>query len=47
MKKTSTDKSILFVTYIMVGLFVGLMGYFGYFLQVQSETVIDVYKRQT
>ena len=29
MKKTSTDKSILFVTYIMVGLFVGLMGYFG------------------
>ena len=41
MKKTSTDKSILFVTYIMVGLFVGLMGYFGYFLQVQSETVIN------
>ena len=35
------DKSILFVTYIMVGLFVGLMGYFGYFLQVQSETVIN------
>ena len=39
MKKTSTDKSILFVTYIMVGMFVGLMGYFGYFLQAQSETV--------
>ena len=35
------DKNILFITYVMVGLFVCLIGYFGYFLQVQSETVIN------
>ncbi len=35
------DRSILCITYVMVGLFVCLMGYFGYFLQVQSETVIN------
>ena len=26
------DRSILCITYVMVGLFVCLMGYFGYFL---------------
>lgn len=41
LKEKRTDRNILFITYVMVGLFVCLMGYFGYFLQVQSETVIN------
>lgn len=43
-KQTSNpkaNKSILIVTYVMVALFVCMLGYFGYFLQVQSETVIN------
>ena len=35
------NKHILLITYAVVGMFVCLMGYFGYFLQVQSETVIN------
>lgn len=35
------NKSILMVTYVMVGLFVCMLGYFGYFLQIRSETVIN------
>lgn len=35
------DKSILYITYVIVGLFLCLAGYFCYFLQVQSETVIN------
>lgn len=35
------NKHILIITYVVVGMFVCLMGYFGYFLQVQSETVIN------
>ena len=35
------NKSILWITYLMVGLFVGMIGYFGYFLQVQGENVIN------
>lgn len=35
------DKSILGITYVIVGLFLCLAGYFCYFLQVQSETVIN------
>lgn len=45
MKKVKTNpkanRSILVVTYVMVGLFVCMLGYFGYFLQVRSETVIN------
>ena len=35
------NKHILIITYVVVGMFVCLMGYFGYFLQVQSEKVIN------
>lgn len=35
------DKSILCIAYVMVGLFLCLAGYFCYFLQVQSDTVIN------
>lgn len=35
------NKGILWITYLMVGLFVGMIGYFGYFLQVQGENVIN------
>lgn len=35
------NKSILFFTYLMVGVFVCMIGYFGYFLQFQGETVIN------
>ncbi len=35
------NKSILCMTYVMVGLFVCMIGYFGYFLQFQSEDVIN------
>lgn len=35
------NKSILMVTYVMVGLFVCMLGYFGYFMQFRSETVIN------
>lgn len=35
------NKSILCMTYVMVGLFVCMIGYFGYFLQFKSEDVIN------
>lgn len=35
------NRNIMIITYVVVGLFLCLMGYFGYFLQVQSETVIN------
>lgn len=35
------NKSILCMTYVMVGLFVCMIGYFGYFLQLKSEDVIN------
>lgn len=35
------NKSILGLTYVMVGLFVCMIGYFGYFLQFKSEDVIN------
>ncbi len=35
------NKSILFTTYLMVLLFVGMIGYFGFFLQVKSEDTIN------
>ena len=45
MKKTRSDsnanRNILLMTYLMVGLFIGMMVYFGYFLQVRGETVIN------
>ena len=37
----NTNRSILIVTYLMAGLFVCMMGYFGYFLQRRSENVIN------
>lgn len=36
-----SNKGILFFTYLMVGVFVCMIGYFGYFLQFQGETVIN------
>ncbi len=45
MKKTKpdshTNRNILLITYQMVGLFISMIGYFGYFLQVRGETVIN------
>jgi peptidoglycan glycosyltransferase len=35
------NKSILGITCVLAALFVGMAGYFGYFLQVRSETVIN------
>lgn len=35
------NRSILHITYVMVGLFVCMIGYFGYFLQWKSEDVIN------
>lgn len=35
------NKNILFMTYVMVGLFVCMIGYFGYFLQFKSEEIIN------
>ena len=37
----NTNRSILIVTYLMAGLFVCMVGYFGYFLQRRSENVIN------
>ncbi len=41
MPNPGANRSILTVTYLMVGLFVCMMGYFGYFLQVQKDHVIN------
>lgn len=45
MKKASpnpkANKNILRITYVITGLFLALAGYFGYFLQVRSEDVIN------
>lgn len=35
------NKNILYLTYVMVGLFVCMIGYFGYFLQFRSEDIIN------
>lgn len=41
MPNRKANKSMLFTVYLMVGLFVCMIGYFCYFLQFQSETVIN------
>ena len=35
------NRSILLITYLIVGLFIGMSVYLGYFIQVQSEDVIN------
>src|SRR5699024_7980709 len=40
-KEPKSNKIILGITYIGAALFLGLAGYMGYFLQVQSENVIN------
>ncbi|MGL5434153.1 MAG: peptidoglycan D,D-transpeptidase FtsI family protein [Lachnospiraceae bacterium] len=35
------NKSILYITYLMVLLFVGMIGYYGFFLQVKSDDTIN------
>lgn len=35
------NKNILYLTYVMVGLFVCMIGYFGFFLQFRSEDIIN------
>ncbi len=40
-KNTGFNREILFSTYIFIGLFVVLMGYFSYFMFFKSETVIN------
>lgn len=45
MKKNAQDpkanKGILAVTYLVVGIFLWMIGYYGYFMQVKSESVIN------
>lgn len=41
MPNRKSNKNMLFTVYLMVGLFVCMIGYFCYFLQFQSETVIN------
>lgn len=45
MKKTlpnpKANRCLLFAVYFFVAVFVGMIGYFGYFIQVQSESVIN------
>lgn len=41
MPNPKANKSILFLTYAMSALFLGMIGYFGYFLQFKSENVIN------
>lgn len=36
-----TNRNILGMTYLVVLLFVGMLGYFGYFLQIKSEQIIN------
>ncbi|MFR4439301.1 MAG: hypothetical protein ACLT46_05440 [Hungatella sp.] len=36
-----TNRNILGMTYLVVLLFVGILGYFGYFLQIKSEQIIN------
>ena len=35
------NRSILFLTYSVLAVLVGMMAYFGYFLQAESEDVIN------
>lgn len=39
--KSKTNRSMMLVTYGLVAVFAGMLGYFGYFLQVQSRHVIN------
>ena len=45
MKKTlpnpKANRYLLFITYLFVAVFVCMVGYFGYFIQMQSESVIN------
>lgn len=40
-KEISSNREIIILTYILVGIFVGLMVYFGYFIQVESSNIIN------
>lgn len=40
-KKKSSNREIIFLTYLFVAIFVGLLVYFGYFIQVESSNVIN------
>lgn len=40
-RRLDSNKSILGITYVFAGLFLCLLIYFGYFLQVRSQTVIN------
>lgn len=35
------NKSILFITYVVLGIFICMIGYFAFFLQVRSDSVIN------
>ena len=35
------NRNILLITYLIVGLFIGMSVYLGYFIQVQSEDVMN------
>ena len=40
-KGSGADKNMLLVTYLLVAVFVSMVGYLGYFLQVESRQVIN------
>ena len=37
----NANRNIMIITYVILGIFVAMIGYFGYFLQVESENVIN------
>ncbi|MEG2775253.1 MAG: penicillin-binding protein 2, partial [Acetivibrio sp.] len=37
----SSNREIIIITYIFVGIFAGLLFYFGYFIQIDSSNVIN------
>ena len=37
----NANRNIMIITYVILGIFVAMIGYFGYFLQVVSEKVIN------
>ena len=38
----NANRNIMLLTYVVLAAFLGMMGYFGYFLQIKSEEVIEV-----
>lgn len=37
----NANRNIMLLTYVVLAAFLGMMGYFGYFLQIKSEEVVN------